>query len=687
MMMHKRLATNYKLMRNKTVSISKGITLNFQFTKSKSDLVLVLLYLICSVGYVAFVGHQPIQILAYMAHDDAMFWTHAFSIVSGNWLGPYSEMTLPKGSGFPLVEAFGAISGIPIQILSALILLGALALLIKSLNVFKINRWFLFSAFLLTLAQMSLIMVRPLRDYIYASLVFVLIAAILEFSRETRKNELLKFTFFGALIGLFLITREENPWVIPGVILAVIGALIHNKNQSIKLRVTAARALVTVGSITLIHVAIMALNFLSYGTLTTQDFTHGSFPKALSALQSVEEFPQPRHVPVSKENRDAIYRVSPAFAELKPYFDGPGLFWTKFGCSIEGEPCGEYATGWFMWALRDGAARAGHYQTPMAADAYFERLESEVSAACTAGALKCTNTNVSVIPKFPPGAPQEIIPTISKIIDVMFYKDVTSQLSIRSEGDQQVLFLIRAFLGSPKIYPNADLDVGRFSGWVYAPNLNPVEVKCDSSKPEAKISWMASPDLVEAFKDEKASQSRFTVTYTSSANCILQIETNENIQTIPVSEIRQNKLIDFSGGKVYFESAMESMVDKPNAVPAKIKQAFIDFNRLANPLLLVGGLVSLLFALAIQVWQRRKPGVKMLIVSAFYALIASRVALLVVVAITSFPAINEQYVLPATALIPFAGVLGFHALFQETRDLVSGRFSNFGVGQASDNSK
>lgn len=687
MMMHKRLATSYKSMRNKSVSITGGITLNFQLTKSKSDFALVLLYLFCSVGYLAFVGHQPIQILAYMAHDDAMFWTHAFSIVSGNWLGPYSEMTLPKGSGFPLVEAFGAISGIPIQTLSALILLGALALLIKSLNVFKINRWFLFSAFLLTLAQMSLIMVRPLRDYIYASLVFVLIASILEFSRKTRKYEVIKFIFLGALIGLFLITREENPWIIPGVLLALIGVLIHNKKQSIKLRVTAARALVTIGAITLIHLAIMSLNFLSYGTPTTQDFTYGSFPRALSALQSVEEFPQPRHVPVSKENRDAIYRVSPAFAELKPYFDGPGLFWTKFGCSIEGEPCGEYATGWFMWALRDGAARAGHYQTPQAADAYYERLASEVSAACKAGTLKCTNTNVSVIPKFPPGAPQEIIPTASKILDVMFYKDVTSQLSTRSEGDQQALFLIRAFLGSPKIYPSAELDVGRFTGWVYAPNLNRVEVKCDSSKPEAKIIWMASPDLVEAFKDEKASQSRFTVTYTSSANCILQIEMTKDSQTIPISEIRQNKLINFSGGKIYFESAMESMVDKPNAVPAKIKQTFIDFNRIANPFLLIGGLVSLLFALAIQVWQRRKPGVKMFIVFAFYALIASRVALLVVVAITSFPAINEQYVLPATALIPFAGVLGFHALFKEAQNLNSRRSVNFGNVHSSEHSE
>lgn len=687
MMMHKRLATNYKSMRNKRVSITKGITLNFQFTKSKSDFVLVLLYLVCSLGYIAFVGHQPIQILAYMAHDDAMFWTHAFNIVSWNWLGDYSEMTLPKGSGFPLVEAFGAILGIPIQILSALILIGALALLIRALNIFKINRWFLFSGFLLTLSQMSLIMVRPLRDYVYASLVFVVIAVVLEFSREQRKNDVFRFVIFGALVGLFLITREENPWVIPGVILLLFGVLLYNRKQGLELRLTAIRALVTVGGITFVHVIIMSLNLLSYGTFTTQDFTYGSFPKALSALQSVEEFPQPRHVPVSKENRDAIYRASPAFAELKPYFEGPGLFWTKFGCSIEGEPCDEYATGWFMWALRDGAARAGHYQTPSKADRFFQRLENEVTAACEAGTLKCIDSNFSVIPKFPPSAAQEVLPVIGKISDVMLYKDVHAQLAMRSEGDQQALFLIRAFLGSPKIYPSAEQDVGRFSGWIYAPSLTSLDVKCDGVKPQAKISWMPSPDIVEAFKDEKAANSRFNVTYTSSANCFLKIETSEGSEIISVVDIRQNKLIRFSGGEAYFESSLESMVDRPNALPSKIKQAFIEFDRHVNPILLFGGFASALLAIAIQISRRRSSPFTAFIIPAFFILIASRVALLVVVAITSFPAINEQYVLPATALIPFAGVLGFHALFQEVRLSVGKRFSKTGDAPSLDSSK
>lgn len=674
-MMHKRPVTVSESMRIKEASIPTSRILNFNFTKSKSDVVLALLYLIFSVGYLAFVSHNPLQIVAYMAHDDAMFWTHAFSIVSGSWLGPYSQMTLPKGSGFPLVEAFGAIAGIPINIFSGLILIGALALLIRSLKTFGINRWFLFSGFLMTLAQMSLIMTRPLRDYIYASLVLVLIAAVLELSREPNKKDYLKFLLFGTLIGLFLVTREENPWVIPGVLLALIGVVIHNKRHGIKIQITALRTLIAVGGITFVHLVIMGINLASYGTFTTQDFTYGSFPKALSALQSVETFPQPRHVPVSKENRDAIYKVSPAFAELKPYFEGPGLFWTKFGCAIEGEPCNEYATGWFMWALRDAAARAGHYQSPRAADDYFQKIAGEVDAACNTGALKCSNTNVSVIPKFPPGAAQEVAPTISRILDVMFYKDVSSQPSARSEGDGQTLFLIRAFLGSPKIYPNTELDFGKFTGWVYAPNLRSFEVKCENSKPQAKINWLASPDLVDAYKDANASNSRFTVTYTPTANCILQVETMGATKSIPISEISQNKSINLSGGKMYIESSIQSLIDKPYASPAKIKQTFIDFNKFANPFLLIGGLISLLMAITIQAWKRRISAATMFIIPAFYVFISSRIILLVVVAITSFPAINEQYVLPATALIPFAGMLGFHTLFQEIRILFSHRKS------------
>lgn len=684
MMMHKRLATNYKLMRNKTVSISEGITLFFQFTKSKSDFVLVLLYLICSVGYLAFVGHQPIQILAYMAHDDAMFWTHAFSIVSGNWLGPYSEMTLPKGVGFPLLEAFGAVSGIPINVLTASILLTALGLLIRALSIFKVNRWLLFVAFLLTLGQSSLLMVRPLRDYLYASLLFIVIAGILELSRPTKKLHFVKFIFLGAFVGLFLLTREENPWILPGVIVCLIGVLVFNKKNSIGLLNTTKKIGVTVSGLAAVHLIVMAINFASYGSFTTQDFTFGSFPKALSALQSVEEDQQTRHILVSKKDRDAIYKVSPTFAELKPFFEGPGLFWTKFGCSIEGESCGEYG-GWFSWALRDAIADRGYYQSPKKADYFLSRVTKEIKDACEVKVLKCSKSTFSIIPSFHPNAKLEVVPTVSKILDLVQYKTIFSNPSARSEGDEQTLYLIRAFLGSPKTFPSNEIDSGKINGWAYSPSGAGVKVDCATSEYLPQLTWIDSPDLSKAFDDGAASKSRFQISYKASAHCSLVLTAGPDSRTIPFNEISTNQQIDFGNGKAYIESHLPSLVDKPNAVPSRAKDALIVLDRLINPILLFGGAVALALSFILGLLRQSKDYSYLFIILSLYTLIISRIALITFVHITSFPAISEQYVLPATALIPFAGMLAFHALFQETRNSISRRSANFGNKQSPEN--
>ena len=45
--------------------------------------------------------------------------------------------------------------------------------------------------------------------------------------------------------------------------------------------------------------------------------------------------------------------------------------------------------GWFMWALRDAVAAAGHYSSGTAAADYYRRLANEINIACDEGRLEC----------------------------------------------------------------------------------------------------------------------------------------------------------------------------------------------------------------------------------------------------------------------------------------------------------
>jgi hypothetical protein len=88
----------------------------------------------------------------------------------------------------------------------------------------------------------------------------------------------------------------------------------------------------------------------------------------------------------------AIYDVSPAFAELRPYLEGNiGRIWTETSVSRLPELVGQedIGGGWYLWALRDAIVEAGHYRTAPEALRYFAQVGAEVNNACDAGRLDC----------------------------------------------------------------------------------------------------------------------------------------------------------------------------------------------------------------------------------------------------------------------------------------------------------
>ena len=622
-----------------------------------------------------FVAHQPVQILQYAGHDDAMFWSHAFQIISGNWLGEFSQMTLPKGAGFPLVESLGAVLGIPVQVFSALILIGSLLILVKALRNLKIPNYVLYSGFVLTLAQSALIMVRPLRDYLYASLTLVAVATVLEIVRKSGKWTNLKMGALGVIFGLFLITREEGVWILPSLIVILLGSIWVTRNQKrLALRSLSPLSFAAFGALT-VQLVVMLVNLASYGTFTTQDFTFGAFPRALSAVQSVSTAEVTRHVPVTLEAREDLYGASPAFAELRDYFEGPGLGWAQAGCSIEGEPCGEYAGGWFMWALRDAVASRGYYESPLKATEYYSRLADEVEAACEASQLSCATNNISFIPRLSSATISEIPLTVQKTLDEILQPNVDGGPEGRSEGDSRTLFLLRAFLGSPNVMPAASDDVVEIQGWIHGYRASNVSVSCANPNDSPQLAWLPSPDLVQHFGDTEANKNRFKITYAANAKCEVTFGGKSYARTFEMQALTEDQLITVGPYQTYIESANQLLLTNPSQFGLDIKNGLTAFNRISNPIIFWFGLTALIGTIFIQLKRRVFSPVSLVIIPGLYILIFSRMLLVTFVSVTSFPAVNSIYLLPATIVLPFASLLAINALVTELREATEAKKS------------
>jgi hypothetical protein len=143
------------------------------------------------------------------------------------------------------------------------------------------------------------------------------------------------------------------------------------------------------------------LNRVNYGVYSIVELREPAFKDAVGALMRVNPSERLPKVAVSRESRQMVYAVSPAFRELQPWLEGRvGENAVLASRSVENDPGteGEILAGWFHWTLRDAAQFAGHYDSPLEASAYYRRLAGEIDAACARGDIPCGPPLSGLIP-------------------------------------------------------------------------------------------------------------------------------------------------------------------------------------------------------------------------------------------------------------------------------------------------
>ena len=370
-------------------------------TTRRDGIVTYGLVALISALYVAFCAHTPLTILALAPHDDGLFMSHGRLLADAHWLGPFSQYTLMKGPGYPAFLALSAWSGLPISIAQSIfncIAVGGLSWVIWRLSG---SRILAFATFVLVLWNPGLVELRVLRQAIYPGQVLLFIAALscALFCVARRGQVVLWGSIAGAMLGWFWLTREEGIWILPGATLLVLGGALNAwlRTRTIRLPVTAAACMLFV--FVLMMVAFRLVNLIAYGSFVGVDIKEANFERAVEALQTVRVGKRVPFVSVPLSTRLAIYEVSPAFASLQKFLDpAGGSPWAYLpGCESY-RSCGDIATGWFLFALRDAAAAEGFYQSPARASRFFGKVWTQIDSACRQGRLVCDSSPVPFMP-------------------------------------------------------------------------------------------------------------------------------------------------------------------------------------------------------------------------------------------------------------------------------------------------
>ncbi len=380
-------------------------------------------------------------------HDDLLFIRQAHAILSGEWLGDYSQYTLIKGQFYPLFIALSYWLCIPLlaaqQILYALTCLVFLLAVRPVLN----NRALLFLVFVFLLLNPFTYnypaVGRIFRLGIYPTLgllVFSCLTGMFLRSRHSLKQALPWSLGMGLALAAFWHTREESIWIVPSLSLVFVYALWNGRTWG--WRYLGGLVLLFLLPMVILAASTWTLSLLNehyYGVKAPIEIETPEFKSAYGGLLRIRSEHWRQFYPVVKDVREKAYAVSPAFREIKPYLDGPvGKKWMDF---IHGT---DLPAAFFIWVFRDSVAEAGYYKDGRRTLDFYRRMGAEIDQACADGRLDCRMRITSLVPTWHREYNRLFFPTFFSVFNRIIH---FSGFSAKTDG-----LLSRGTMGIMRLY-------------------------------------------------------------------------------------------------------------------------------------------------------------------------------------------------------------------------------------------
>lgn len=406
-----------------------------------------------------FTAGQTVFAIGPAIHDDKLFILLTEHLLNGQWLGPYNQFTLAKGPLYSLFVAGNFWVGLPLLLTQQLVYAGACAAVALACRPWLPRAGGRFTLYALLLANpMSYDasnMTRLMRQSLYTPLGMLVIAGLITVfarRRDSGRRLAVPAGLAGLAFGGFWLTREESVWLVPAIGLIAFGLVVavrRDWRERGRLLVLAAAAFLVAFSVPVYVVS--GLNLRHYGWFGTVEFRATDFKDAYGALTRIAVGPELPQVPVTRQMREAAYRISPTFAKLEPWLEGEvGDHWIERTLFKPEER--QIRGGWFMWALRDAMAAAGLTPDARTAMANYRRIADEVNAACDAGRVPSRPARSGFFPRL---TRDDVGPILNETRDYLVYfgafKGFTAA-SPDSVGDYAELKPFRDYVGTHLSY-------------------------------------------------------------------------------------------------------------------------------------------------------------------------------------------------------------------------------------------
>lgn len=631
----------------------------------------------------------PLVALSDFIYDDALYVRLAAHVASGEWLGPYDASTLAKGPLFPVFIAVASRLGIPLLLAGRLLFAAAALLLVAALAPVVRATW----ARLLLLAVLLLnpvVVTRAAREVVYPSVTLLALAgacgAFLSLPSSPRRA----FAWSGlcgAALGSIWLTREEGVWILPAVAILLAAAVFretHRAGLLAGLRRAGGVAVLPFLVLGLVLLCVALANLGAYGVLSVRESSEKPFLSAYGALVRIRPSVARRSVPVPEDVRRRAYAQSPTFRTLEPLLEGEvGRTFSAVGAELSPEAGGDIAAGWLQFALRDAASGTGRYRDARTAAAFWARVADELNAACEAGRLECLPERHTMTP---PGVGR-LLPEVLRRLPAglaFLASSVDSSPALRDPGSSSGSEAGRALfarMSRERLAPApGEPRWVTVSGWAFLGGggaLGWAARTPDGSRLPSGVTWSASGDVAARFQDPEAGRARFVFHASCPGPCVLELSGPSGaIFTFDPANPGRREGTSPPTLRVSLDEVEITPIPvapgewERNERRRKALRGLADGYRVVLRLALPAA-VGILGVAAVAALVRRQGRSAVVVAAAFLAVICSRVALLTLIEVTSFPALHYLYLSaaypPLYAFVILSGVAGWQALASRRR--------------------
>ncbi len=661
----------------------------------------------------------PVWIRQSNIHDDQWVVSRAVSILKGEWLGAYDQYTLIKGCFAPLLLAFSYAIGLPYLQLNTILYCIACLFFVYSLQPVikgRLARFLIFVILLFNPVSYGYsTWQRIYRNGLSQWQVLFVIGCIfrLYIHRMDREIVLLPWALFGGFsLWAFMNTREDGVWILPFVVCAmgvtVISLLIRKNGE--KLADKVLKAVIVLLPLFILIVGnrvICTLNKNYYGVSLRNDRDNGNYALVVRDLYLIKPNSEDDALYSSPEYDDQYYNIylstmekaytaSPALARMRGNINAAINRWDAADTGPkDGEPWGDH----ILFAIRDGVAASGYYQSNLAdTEALYARIHQELGEAFRNGILEKRGVSLSAMsaPFQKRDLPKVIREYGHTFLSVLSFEDVQTRVMTSSESlKPEWLYQFENLSGSKAIIKKDTSCTMTIKGWAFAKDDDTKlrTALCTAGGIKiAEVPFVSGKDVYQYFEKKgyvfpNALMSRFNLSidnYSLQDNLVLKFYNGADtlLYELPLKDADLQKIAETDHIWYSIDAIKESAVDHSEKEISSA-QRYVDranfignLYKLAGVPVFVAALVSYLLLTA-SVWFGMKKkdgnpeavGVWLLSTGLLLSLIFV-VFCVSYISATTFSATNHSYLSPAyTVNLMFCTVTVFYILHAFFRDI------------------